>query len=576
MKGGEGELEMLVKESAHMTSLNHRFHQNGGPMLKNVSPICLDSLSAGFGTSSGVSSPSVTPFHETMYRTPSTTYSDSLVFKNSDEQENRLDELGLSDNLCKIHIGNERNDLSGINRFGLDPNNLGFGFRAYFSNAISPCNVEHYCPIEGFGSDDNVCGGFQSSVHGHSGNFDDDMKVTLLGLQHGYNVGSSMVCQSNALYSGSNLHRDQIDYLVELRKEQGRDNCKGRIELPSPSTSRHYLNDGFYCSQNYGIEGNGDRSVLNALQYSQLMRPKLPLTGETPTYNCSMLNEKSRAMPNTRNNNVGGLEVFSYEDNFIIEGKSLNCVANKKCDRPKGQKKNSPKQTATQGSREKKPAVACGSLSRGVCDNGLSHGEPGKNCGNGLRPRTCSATLLQPTCSPLTECREYIFYMAKDQFGCRFLQRIFDEGSLQDVQTIFNEIINHVIELMVNQFGNYLMQKLLDVCSEEQRTQIVLMVTKEPGELVRISLNSHGTRVVQKLIETLKTRQQISLVILALEPGFLDLIKDLNGNHVVQRCLQCLREEHNKHASSNHLNEHWLTAYLVGPPQDFVQCDCLS
>lgn len=61
-----------------------------------------------------------------------------------------------------------------------------------------------------------------------------------------------------------------------------------------------------------------------------------------------------------------------------------------------------------------------------------------------------------------------------------------------------------------------------------------------------IVFHSSSTRVVQKLIETLKTRQQISLVISALEPGFLSLIKDLNGNHVVQRCLQCLSSEDNK------------------------------
>lgn len=62
-----------------------------------------------------------------------------------------------------------------------------------------------------------------------------------------------------------------------------------------------------------------------------------------------------------------------------------------------------------------------------------------------------------------------------------------------------------------------------------------------------------STRVVQKLIETVKTRQQISLIISALEPGFLALIKDLNGNHVVQRCLQCFTAEDSKVSySSNH------------------------
>ncbi|GFP98692.1 putative pumilio homolog 7 chloroplastic [Phtheirospermum japonicum] len=149
-------------------------------------------------------------------------------------------------------------------------------------------------------------------------------------------------------------------------------------------------------------------------------------------------------------------------------------------------------------------------------------------------------------CSSLLEVQGYIYPIAKDQHGCRFLQRMFDEGNVQDVQIVFNEIIDHVVELMMNPFGNYLMQKLLEVCNEEHRMHILLRVTEEPGELVRISLNTHGTRVVQKLIETLKTRQQISLVISALEPGFLALIKDLNGNHVVQRCLQCFTTEDSK------------------------------
>lgn len=51
---------------------------------------------------------------------------------------------------------------------------------------------------------------------------------------------------------------------------------------------------------------------------------------------------------------------------------------------------------------------------------------------------------------------------------------------------------------------------------------------------------------MQRLIETLKTRQQISSVILALKPGVLDLVKDQNGNHVIQRCLNLLSNEDNK------------------------------
>ena len=54
------------------------------------------------------------------------------------------------------------------------------------------------------------------------------------------------------------------------------------------------------------------------------------------------------------------------------------------------------------------------------------------------------------------------------------------------------------------------------------------------------------TRAVQKLIETLKSSNQISVVTEALRPGVIILIKDLNGNHVIQRCLQHLSNQDNQ------------------------------
>lgn len=34
------------------------------------------------------------------------------------------------------------------------------------------------------------------------------------------------------------------------------------------------------------------------------------------------------------------------------------------------------------------------------------------------------------------------------------------------------EVLDHLVELMMDPFGNYLIQKLLDRCSEEQRLQV--------------------------------------------------------------------------------------------------------
>ena len=45
------------------------------------------------------------------------------------------------------------------------------------------------------------------------------------------------------------------------------------------------------------------------------------------------------------------------------------------------------------------------------------------------------------------------------------------------------------------------------------------------------------------MVETLRTPEQVALATEALMPGVVTLIKDLNGNHVIQRCLQRLGAE---------------------------------
>lgn len=71
------------------------------------------------------------------------------------------------------------------------------------------------------------------------------------------------------------------------------------------------------------------------------------------------------------------------------------------------------------------------------------------------------------------------------------------------------------------------------------RVQIVQRITSN-REIASVAVNTHGTRAVQKLVETLDQQEQVSLLIAALQPSVVELIKDLNGNHVIQRCLQKL------------------------------------
>ena len=133
-----------------------------------------------------------------------------------------------------------------------------------------------------------------------------------------------------------------------------------------------------------------------------------------------------------------------------------------------------------------------------------------------------------------------IYGLCKDQHGCRFLQRKLDERNEHDVQMIFDEVKDHFTELMTDPFGNYLCQRLLEHANNDQRT--VLIKNAAPS-MTSIAVNQHGTRALQRMIEFISTREQIHLLIAALGNDVVQLIQDLNGNHVIQKCLNHLTSE---------------------------------
>ncbi|KAF2002512.1 ARM repeat-containing protein [Amniculicola lignicola CBS 123094] len=136
--------------------------------------------------------------------------------------------------------------------------------------------------------------------------------------------------------------------------------------------------------------------------------------------------------------------------------------------------------------------------------------------------------------------RNEIYSLCKDQHGCRFLQKKLEEHNPEYLEIIFEETAPHVVELMTDPFGNYLCQKLLEYTNHEQRNTLVRNASPS---LVQIALNQHGTRALQKMIEFISTAEQIQMIIGAFEHHVVDLIQDLNGNHVIQKCLNHLKAE---------------------------------
>jgi len=138
---------------------------------------------------------------------------------------------------------------------------------------------------------------------------------------------------------------------------------------------------------------------------------------------------------------------------------------------------------------------------------------------------------------PLESVGGTIYSLCKDQHGCRYLQKQLENRIPEQIHMIWLETNQHVVELMTDPFGNYLCQKLLEYCSDEERT---VLIRNASEAMVRIALNQHGTRALQKMIEHVTTPVQIKLIIDALRHQVVELIQDLNGNHVIQKCLNKL------------------------------------
>jgi hypothetical protein len=137
--------------------------------------------------------------------------------------------------------------------------------------------------------------------------------------------------------------------------------------------------------------------------------------------------------------------------------------------------------------------------------------------------------------APLSSFAGNIAGMARDQHGGRFLQARLDAKNTADIALVFTECLPHFVDLMMDPFGNYLCQKLFEHCDQMQRLELI---RQSAAQLAQVSLNPHGTRVVQKMVELTHEPDHATLLSQAIAPHCLSLMCDVNGNHVIQRCLQ--------------------------------------
>lgn len=107
--------------------------------------------------------------------------------------------------------------------------------------------------------------------------------------------------------------------------------------------------------------------------------------------------------------------------------------------------------------------------------------------------------------------------------------------STPEVREMLAEIPPNVIpSLMGDQYGNFLVQGMLETLPEVLRHDVICSLAPFLGP---ISTTSHGTFAVQKLLESLTDPVEVRLVADGLKDHLAMMMVDVNGGHVIQKLL---------------------------------------
>ncbi|XP_066093986.1 pumilio homolog 2 isoform X9 [Saccopteryx bilineata] len=135
----------------------------------------------------------------------------------------------------------------------------------------------------------------------------------------------------------------------------------------------------------------------------------------------------------------------------------------------------------------------------------------------------------------------HIVEFSQDQHGSRFIQQKLERATPSERQMVFNEILQAAYQLMTDVFGNYVIQKFFEFGSLDQK---LALATRVRGHVLPLALQMYGCRVIQKALESISSDQQvISEMVKELDGHVLKCVKDQNGNHVVQKCIECVQPQ---------------------------------
>lgn len=124
----------------------------------------------------------------------------------------------------------------------------------------------------------------------------------------------------------------------------------------------------------------------------------------------------------------------------------------------------------------------------------------------------------------------------KDQVGSRFIQEVIPKTNDEVIIKFYNEINDHVYQLMVDVFGNYVIQKLLETVHNEDISSKIMEHIK--GNVETLTKSQYGCRIIQKALCNLSLEHKMIIANELKHTDIKECINDQNGNHVIQKAIE--------------------------------------
>jgi hypothetical protein len=146
----------------------------------------------------------------------------------------------------------------------------------------------------------------------------------------------------------------------------------------------------------------------------------------------------------------------------------------------------------------------------------------------------------------LDELHRYVHNLVQDQYGNYVIQHVLERGSPQDKAAIINKIRGQVLTLSKHKFASNVVEKCVQYGGYEERRQLIDEVcTMKPQEgilpLHVMMKDQFANYVVQKMLDTADHNQRDRLITL-LKPQMNQLKKYTYGKHLITKVEKILAQ----------------------------------